>query len=91
MGADAEITVSGLGRGSVTVGGVDISHHITGLNLRVRPGYMPELDIEMHPRTVTAAGDLAVVLPEELRALLVELGWTAPTPVAEAATTDERN
>lgn len=91
MDTQAEITVSGLGRGSLKVGGIDISSLTAGLELRVRPGEITELIVTMHPRAVTATGDVAVVLPEDLHALLIELGWTPPAPAPAEALAEERN
>lgn len=78
MALSAEISVSSTGTGSVVVDGVDVSSKTAALELRVRPGHLTELSLDLRPRTVTVAGEVAVVLGDELQALLIKLGWTPP-------------
>lgn len=80
---DAEITVDAVGRGELKLGGHDLARQVRGFALVSEAGKRTELHLNIQAAPVTARGDVAVVLPEELQAVLVELGWTPPT--------DERN
>jgi hypothetical protein len=76
---DAEISVDAIGRGCLKLGGHDLSKYVAGFALVAKAGERTQLQLDINASPVLSTCDVAVVLPEALRAVLVDLGWTPPT------------
>ncbi|WP_201296775.1 hypothetical protein [Nocardiopsis sp. FR26] len=64
----------------ITIGDTEVSAQaLTGLTLRAEAGDTPRLTLDVLALDVTkVGGQMEILIPDETRALLVELGWTPP-------------
>lgn len=69
--------------GQLHLDGQDISRVLDAVDLKLRPGCLPEVTLGVLVHDLTTEVEAKVVIPQETRALLVRLGWTPP---AEEAT-----
>lgn len=69
--------------GSVHLDDQDISSALQGADLKLRPGCLPEVTLDVIVYDLSSEVEGTVVVPSETRELLVRLGWTPP---AEEAT-----
>lgn len=68
---------------NVQLDGLDISSVLDAVDLKLRPGCLPEVRLGVLVHDLTTEVEGTVVIPDETRDLLVRLGWTPP---AEEAT-----
>lgn len=74
----AEITSSGVHH-RLTLDGVDVSGGCRHVTLDLEAGDVPELRLELViPEVRTTAGKVDVIVPDDTRELLKQLGWTPP-------------
>lgn len=66
----------------VTVNGLDISNCTTSYNLDQRANDLPHLTIALQ-MPITFEGAAEVAIPDQTRAALIALGWTAPPETKE--------
>ena len=69
--------------GRLHLDGQDISQVLDGVDLKLRPGCLPEVTLGVIVHDLTTEVEAKVVIPQETHDLLVRLGWTPP---AEEAT-----
>lgn len=63
----------------VRLGGEDIANDLTGLTLRMVPGELPTVVLDVFICDLSAdLDDVRAVVSEETHKLLVQLGWTPP-------------
>lgn len=79
---DVQLNLTGAGRGSVVIGGQDVSAAITHLELSASAGKPPTLIIEIKLNSVLAEGDLRAQVDPVSRLTLLALGWTEPAATA---------
>lgn len=76
--ATLRITQSGMDQ-TVQLDGVDITHALRGVTLRLGVGSLPVAELDAAVYDVDTVAEGAVVhVPEATRAALVALGWTPP-------------
>lgn len=60
------------------VEGTDVKDGVSAADLRLRPGEIPELKLDVAAFEVEVDGEARVILPDATRETLVKLGWTPP-------------
>lgn len=70
--------------GSVQLEGHDISNATAGLDIRMRPGCLPEVRLDVILYDLTSEVETTVTVPDATRDLLVRLGWTPPAEEAQS-------
>lgn len=66
--------------GKLVIDGTDFSNHVASLHLEMGAGMMPRLTVDFAGLVTAAEVGAEVVIPDEVQALLLKLGWTAPAP-----------
>lgn len=69
--------------GSLVIDGTDLSHWTESLHLDMGAGVMPRLTVNLGGVKLDAEVLAEVVIPAEIRELLLKLGWTAPAAESE--------
>ena len=78
MSSDAaRIKTLGPGRAEIEVNGARLERVVSGFHLRGGVGEMPTLELELFLSTEWS-GPADIRIPDETRAALIALGWTAP-------------
>lgn len=77
---DVRIELDETGRGQVVLDGRDISRAVRGLRLHAGVGELTTVELELPVVVVSELSGALVLagLEDEVRELLVELGWTPP-------------
>jgi hypothetical protein len=70
----------GPGRARIEVNGHDISNAVSGMDLRLRPGEIPELNLDLRVLDVSSvdSAEVEVFIPSQVHDALVKLGWSPP-------------
>lgn len=80
----SDVQITGLTHGyrdlSITIDGTDISPQaLAGLSIKAGTDGVPRLTLDVVAVDVTkVGGQMEILIPDETRGLLVELGWTPP-------------
>lgn len=78
----ATVSFDGLGDEHVHLAGKEISGALTGVDVQIRVGEIPQLTLHLLVTkiscTLTEAVGLEVMLPKEAEELLTQLGWAPP-------------
>ena len=77
--AKADIKLNSAGHGSLVIDGTDVSNVVVGFTLYAQPRSGAQLLLELSHLDITVEADIAVDLPEDVRAALLALGWQPPT------------
>ncbi|MFF6836019.1 hypothetical protein ACFY84_29940 [Streptomyces sp. NPDC012438] len=72
------IALGGPGRGTVEVGGADISHAVRAVHFDAVAGALPKVELELSVHDVSTQAEAQVYVPEETEAALIAMGWTPP-------------
>ncbi|ASR83915.1 hypothetical protein SEA_SHROOMS_34 [Arthrobacter phage Shrooms] len=75
----AVIESNGMGRGTVTVDGMDLSEAVGRVEFTSRPGSVDSLILTTNVAAQLSTAGAEVVVDEQTRNALICLGWTAPT------------
>ena len=76
-----ELKSDGLYNHSVKVAGVDLTPHVSYVNLRLDAREAPEVSIELAPKALMYAGRAKVEIAGDVAKALIGLGWTPPRDV----------
>lgn len=75
---NARIGLGPAGTGTLELDGVDVAKHVLGLQLTAKPGHRSELQLTLQLLEFEVDGEAHVLVPDDVRATLIELGWTPP-------------
>jgi hypothetical protein len=67
------------GSAVVEVNGVNIADAVTGADIRLEAGRLPEIRLELVTMTNVYFDRVEISIPAETRKALLHLGWTPPT------------
>lgn len=77
--ANVKIEALGPGRAEIEIDGKPVVGIVMGYDFQQRGGdSLPELTLDILPRSVLITGEAGVDVNPEMRGLLIALGWTPP-------------
>lgn len=78
--ANVKIEALGRGRADIEIDGKPVAGIVMGYDFQQRGGdSLPELTLDILPRSVLIRGEAGVDVNPEMRGLLIALGWTPPS------------
>lgn len=81
-----KITADAIGQGSIEVDGQDLKG-VRGFTLSSEVGCVPQITLDLHVYDVSTFAEADILVPANVAATLVKLGWTPP-PGQEVPTDD---